>query len=61
MAFLPAALVVLPAWPAGVPVALKDLASEVASESRDVLAHRPGRLTEAIFDQWIIEGGARDQ
>eukprot|EP00969_Alexandrium_andersonii_P300392 13280635-Alexandrium_andersonii.AAC.1 len=61
MAFLPAAPAVLPAWPAGVPVGLKDLASEMALESVDVLVHRPESLTEAIVDQWVIEGGERIQ
>eukprot|EP00969_Alexandrium_andersonii_P328300 14507228-Alexandrium_andersonii.AAC.1 len=61
MAFLPVALAVLPVWPAGVPVGLKDLASEMALESVDVLVHRPDSLTEAIIDQWVIEGGERAQ
>eukprot|EP00969_Alexandrium_andersonii_P118218 5228424-Alexandrium_andersonii.AAC.1 len=61
MAFLPAAPVVLPAWPTGMPVALKDLASEMALGSHDVLVHRLERLTEAIVDYRVIEGGVRDQ
>eukprot|EP00969_Alexandrium_andersonii_P256983 11361702-Alexandrium_andersonii.AAC.1 len=61
MAFLPAAPVVLPAWPVAVPVALKDLASEMALESIDTLVRQPERLTEAIVDQWVADGGVRDQ
>eukprot|EP00969_Alexandrium_andersonii_P286052 12646280-Alexandrium_andersonii.AAC.1 len=58
---LPAAPAVLPAWPAGVPVALKDVATEMAFESVDVLINRPGALTEAIMDQRVIDGGKRAQ
>eukprot|EP00969_Alexandrium_andersonii_P181907 8038940-Alexandrium_andersonii.AAC.1 len=58
---LPAAPAVLPTWPVGVPVALKDVAVEMAMETVDVLVNRPETLTVAVMDQWVIEGGVRDQ
>eukprot|EP00969_Alexandrium_andersonii_P178377 7887142-Alexandrium_andersonii.AAC.1 len=58
---MPAAPAVLPAWPVGVLVALKDVAVEMSLEAVDVLVNRPETLTVAIIDQRVIDGGERDQ
>eukprot|EP00969_Alexandrium_andersonii_P261387 11555949-Alexandrium_andersonii.AAC.1 len=58
---LPAAPAVLPAWPVGAPVALKDVAVEMSLGTVDVLINRPEALTVAIMDQWVIDGGEREQ
>eukprot|EP00969_Alexandrium_andersonii_P358901 15452000-Alexandrium_andersonii.AAC.1 len=57
----PAAPAVLPTWPLGVPVALKDVAVEMALETVEVLVNRPETLTVAVMDQWVVDGGERDQ
>eukprot|EP00969_Alexandrium_andersonii_P344871 15244497-Alexandrium_andersonii.AAC.1 len=45
------------AWPADVPLALKDVAAEMADESVDVLLNRPEALIPTVVGQWVIDGG----
>eukprot|EP00969_Alexandrium_andersonii_P110238 4864377-Alexandrium_andersonii.AAC.1 len=57
----PVARAVRSVWPADVPLSPKDIAAEMAYESVDALLNHPEALSEAIMDQWVIDGGERSQ